>query len=482
MRDITPAMRASKPAVAETAKRQATAQPGTGLRARLAEARTITRLSLPVALTQVGLMLTGVVDTLMVSRIHTDALAASALGNMWQWSLLSLGMGLVMGIDPLISQAHGRGDGPATALALQRGLVLATLVSLPICLALAYTDIGLRWLGQSPRVAALALEYNRFKLPMVPLFLAFNALRQYLQGRTLMAPATWVMWAGNAINVVLNWALIFGHLGLPALGLRGAAIASSLTTLFWALALWGLTYGLRLHRGAWQPWSRHSFSLAGLSQTARLGIPVGLQMALEAWAFSLATIMAGWISVDAVGSHQIVLNMAALAFMLPLGISMGAATRVGNLIGADKGPQMRAAVWAAMGLGAAVMTVSATLFVTLSDWLPRLYTDDPVLCTLASGILPLAGFFQLADGVQVVGGGVLRGMGRPQAAAVVNLVGYYGLALPLAYTLAFKLEWGLYGIWVALGIGLFAVALALAAWIGRTARRPLAQLRVNAAG
>jgi MATE family multidrug resistance protein len=450
------------------------------LHALRTEIGVIARLSLPVALTQVGFMMTGIVDTLMVARIHPDALAASALGNMWQWGFLSLGMGLVMGIDPLISQGHGRGDGGAIALALQRGLILALLASIPICAAMLASQPGLALLGQPAKVAALAGEYNFYKLPSVPLFLVFGALRQYLQGRAMMAPATFVMWIGNVVNVVLNWALIFGHLGFPELGLAGAAIASSVTALVWAVGLWLLIWGLRLYEGAWQPFSRRAWSARGLEQVAALGAPVALHLSLEAWAFSIATLMAGWISVGAVGSHQIVLNMAALAFMMPLGISMGAATRVGNLIGAGDHAAMRRAVWVSIGMGASVMSGSAAMFLLSREALPRLFTDDVEVCAMAAQILPAAAAFQLTDGIQVVAGGVLRGMGRPNASAVVNLVGYYVLALPLAAVLAFTLDWGLYGIWLALAYGLFIVALALVVWVHHTSRQPLAALQVAA--
>jgi MATE family multidrug resistance protein len=190
--------------------------------------------------------------------------------------------------------------------------------------------------------------------------------------------------------------------------------------------------------------------------------------------------MAGWIDVNAIGSHQIVLNMAALAFMVPLGISMGAATRVGNLIGQGDHAGMRRAVKASLILGASVMSVSALLFTCLRQELPRLYTDDLALIPLAAKILPLAGAFQLADGTQVVAGGVLRGMGRPQAAAALNLIGYYVFALPLAYLLGFQLQLGLRGVWIALAFGLLGIAGSLLFWVRRTARRPLAELQVLA--
>jgi MATE family multidrug resistance protein len=445
------------------------------------ELKQVLRLSAPVALTQLGLMMIGVVDTLMLSRVGVTELAGSALGNAWQWTFTSLGLGLVAGIDPLISQAHGRGDGPATALALQRGLVLALLASIPIMLCAAAAEGGLLWLGQEPTVADVAGRYTLYKLPTIPCFLVYSALRQYLQGRGLMAPATLVMWIGNAVHVVLNWALIFGRLGLPALGVEGAAIASSISTALLVAMLVFWTLKLRLHAGAWRPWSRESFALAGLTRVIRLGAPVGLTISLESTAFSISTAMAGWLGQEALASHQIVLNMASLAFMVPLGIAQGAAIRVGNLIGAGDTAGMRRAVRVSIALGAGVMVFSAGAFTFLRHELPALYTSEPGVLALAARILPLAAAFQLFDGTQVVASGVLRGMGRPDAAAWVNLLGYYVFALPCAYVLGIVQGHGLWGIWVSLALGLTLVALAMLGWVRRTARRPLDALRVHAA-
>ena len=443
------------------------------------ELRTVTRLSAPVVLTQIGLMMTNVIDTLMVGRLGVTELAATALANMWQWMFLSFGFGLVMGIDPLVSQGHGRGDGDEIALALQRGLLLAVLVSIPISAAMLLTEEGLLALGQDAHTAELAATYNLWKLPTVIGFLIYTALKQYLQGRTIMAPATWVMWIGNAIHVVANYALIFGHFGMPALGLTGAAIASSITTSFFALGLAVWAYGFRLFDGAWRAWDRVSFSLRGLLRVARLGVSVGGQVWLEGTAFSIAAMMAGWISTPAVASHQVVLSLAGLAFMVPYGISQGAATRVGNLIGAGDHAGMRRAAGAALVAGVAAMTVSAALFVVFRAELPRLFTKDMDVIALSAMILPIAAAFQLSDGAQGVAGGILRGLGRPDAAAVVNLLGYYTLALPAGYWLGVRGGHGLSAVWIALAGGLTVVAALLLYWVARTARRPLAELQVH---
>jgi MATE family, multidrug efflux pump len=443
------------------------------------ELKTIARLSLPVALSQLGMTAMGAVDTLLLGHLGVHELAASALGNVWEWTWLCLGLGLVMGIEPLISQAHGRGDGAGAALALQRGILIALAVSLPICAALAFTRQGLTLLGQDPELAALAARYNLYKLPVVPCFLVFAALRHYLQGRTLVLPATCVLWLGNVVHVFLSWGLIFGRAGLPALGIRGAAIAESTTFVLLVIGLCLWVHGFGLHRGAWRAWGRESFAWAGLVQTVRLGLPISMQIASEAWAFSIAALMAGWLDSTAVGGHQIALNLAVVAFMIPLGISQGAATRVGNLIGSGDTRQMRDAVKASLLLGMAVMLVPALAFTLLRHQLPRLYSDEPAVIALAATLLPIAAAFQLFDAIQVVSGAILRGMGRPDAGAALSLIGYYGVALPLAYVVGFVCHQGVIGIWASLAVGLVAVAAALLILLHRTAARPIFALQLG---
>jgi MATE family multidrug resistance protein len=228
-----------------------------------------------------------------------------------------------------------------------------------------------------------------------------------------------------------------------------------------------------LHAGAWRPWSLACLDLRGLRHVLRLGLPVALQIGFEACAFSFSTLMAGWLGRAPLAGHQIVLNLASLSFMVPLGVSQGAATRVGNLIGAGDLAGMRRAVRAALLLSVLVMSCSALAFALFRFELPRLYSTDAQVVAISAQILPLAAAFQLCDGLQVVAGGVLRGMGRPDAAALANLLGYYLVALPLAYLAGFVWQRGLPGIWLALALGLLVVALALLVWVRRTARRPL---------
>ena len=436
------------------------------------------RLAWPLVVTQVGVMMLGVVDTLLLGRLSVAALDAVALANMWGWATLGLGMGIVAGMDPLVSQAYGDRDAEGAALALQRGLVVAMLASLPVALGWAWTEPALVALGQDPEIARLAQSYNVLRAPSVPFLLAFTALRSWLAGRNIVAPAMWLAAGMNGLNALLGWALIFGKLGFPRLELVGAALVASLVWVAQTLALIAIIRIGGLHEGAWRAWDRRSVEISGLVQILRLGFPIGLQLSFEGSAWSLAAMMAGWLGASALAGHTIVLNMIALWFQVPLGISMAASVRVGNLLGRGDLLGARLSGSVALALGAGVMLIAATAFVLFRAELPLLFTADAAVVALAAGILPIAGAFQIFDGTQVVAGGLLRGAGRTRAPALANLLGYYTLALPLGAWLGSSGQLGLAGIWWALLVGLVIVSSLMLFWLRRASHLPLAELRV----
>jgi len=429
------------------------------------ELRKLAALSAPAAASQLSTMLLGVVDTLMVSRVGVEAIAAAALANVWIFGTIMVANGVVLGIDPLVAQAHGARDGDAAGRALQRGIVLALISSLPVALLWSQTGAFLRWTGQEPALAQMAQDFTTVQIPSIPCFLGYVAIRSWLQGRELMRPALWVILAANVFNLFGNWVLIYGHLGFPPLGLVGSGLATSATRF---LALGGLIAWVRvfrLHEGAWVPWSRDALALPGLKAVLLIGLPVALQIGLEIWAFSGSAVLVGWLGSSQLAAHTITLNMAALAFMAPLGIAQGTITRVGNLIGAGDQDGAQRAGWLAIAMGAGVMTLSAVSFVAWRHVLPRAYTGDADVVALAAAILPIAGAFQIFDGTQVVAAGVLRGMGRTRPGAVFNFIAFWVIGLPLGSWLAFRGGFGLAGIWWGMCIGLAVVAALLLVWV-----------------
>ena len=431
------------------------------------EVRRLLALAWPVAIAQAATMLMGFVDLVMVGRLGGTAIASIGLANPWVFGTMFFAIGLMSGIDPVVTQAHGAGDGTRAARALQRGVVIALAMSVPLVWLWTQTAEFLTAFGQDPELAASAERYVTAQLWSIPFFLVNAALRQYLQGRELVRPAMWVVAIANVFNILFNWVLIFGNLGFPALGLEGAGIATALTRVLSFFLLLGFILGFRLHVDAWVPWSREVLSSAGFRQILALGIPIAFQTSLEMWAFNASNLIAGTLGANQLAGHVVVMHMASFSFMFVLGISQATTVRVGNLIGAARREDAQRSAWVGILLGGTVMAFFAGVFVIGRRVIPTAYTDDAAVIAMAISIVPMAAAFQIFDGIQNACCGVLRGMGRPLPAVVANAVGYWVIALPLGYWLARETAWGLRGLWFALTVGLVVVAIGLLLWIRR---------------
>lgn len=425
------------------------------------------RLSAPLAATQLLTMMLWTVDLLLVGRVGVEALNAVTLGRLWVMGTVVSAMGLLFGLDPLASQAHGARDRVRLGDSLLHGGALALILSLPLAALWLGTERLLVAWGQVPATARLAHAYVQVQIPALPFFLLFIALKQYLQARGIVRPGMWISLWGNVFHAVAAWALIFGKGGLPRLGAVGAGVATALTQVGMLLALLVVFRSHRLQRGSATALSPRRLRWRGLTAIAGLGSPVALQFLLEYWAFALVTLQAGRLGPIELGAHAIAINLASIAYMVPFGISFGAATRVGNLIGAGDSRGAQRAAWVALGLGGGVMLVFAALFIAGRHAIPSWYGADPRVLALAASLMPIVAAFELFDGLQAVGGGILRGMGRTRPAALFNLIGYYALAMPLAIWLGAPQRMGLPGLWWGLALGLAVVALLLLAWIAK---------------
>ncbi|MDJ0787205.1 MAG: MATE family efflux transporter [Myxococcota bacterium] len=432
-----------------------------------AETRRLLRLALPVVGSQLATMLMGFVDTVMVGRVSVEALAAAAVANVWVFGTSMFAHGILFGLDPLVSQAHGARDNEAVGVWLKRGIWMSALLSVPLIALWLGAGRVMALSGQSAEVAEAAHRYILFQIPSIPFLLGYVALRQVLQARELVRPALVVILIANVFNALFNWVLIFGNLGFPALGLDGAGIATSLTRALTLIGLVLFVWRYRLLADVWRPFERADLSFGGAWALLVVGTPIAVQMCLEMWAFGGSAFIAGRLGAEALAAHTVAMNLASITFMVPLGLAQAAAIRVGNLLGGGDPAHAQRAAWVAVSLGAAVMTLSAAIFWLGRTWLPRIYTPDPGVVALAATILPIAAAFQVFDGTQAVSCGVLRGMGRTRPAAVFNLIGYWILALPIGGWLALRGGAGLSGLWWGLCFGLAGVAAALVVWIAR---------------
>ena len=336
------------------------------------EIRRLVVLATPVALTQLSSMLLWTIDLLMVGRIDVLSLNAVSLGRIWVMGTSICAMGLIFGLDAIASQAHGARNRERLGEVLLHAGAVALAASVPLGALWLVTGPLLVAFGQDPGVAALAHRYVLVQIPALPLFLLFVALRQYLQARGIVRPAMWVSFAACAFNIVLNWVLIFGHWGVPRLGAVGAGVATAVTEAGMLLALLLVMRRFRLQRGATTVLDLSRLRVKGLSEIVRLGVPVAVMLALEYWAFAISSLWAGRLGAVELAAHSIALNLASITYMVPLGVGLGAATRVGNLIGAGEPRAAQRAAWVAFALGGGVMVLFALLFVGGRSVIPYL--------------------------------------------------------------------------------------------------------------
>ena len=340
-------------------------------------------------------------------------------------------------------------------------MYLAAIITLPLMLLIGAASYGLALAGIMPVVAAPAAGYLRIlNLGTLPLLL-YGGTRRYLQGVGQVRVITVTYVLANLLNWFGNWVLIYGKLGLPALGVNGSAISTVLSRLFMAAALLGFAWRYERQRG--HPLFRHwaGPSLARLRELVRLGAPAAGQIVLEVGAWNLVTLAAGYLTPAALATQQIVLNYASITYMVPLGVSAAAAVSVGHAVGAGDAQRARRAGWLALALGTGFMLLAAVVFLLAPRPLIELYTHNAQVLAVGTGLLGLVAAFQIFDGIQTVSTGALRGLGETRIPMLANLVGYWVLGLPLGFILCFVFHWGIFGMWIGLTLALIVIASAL---------------------
>jgi MATE family multidrug resistance protein len=422
-------------------------------------------------------MFMGVVDTIMVGHVSARGLAAVALGNLYFWACGIFGMGVIMGLDPVIAQAVGAKDEVAVARGFQRGFLLALLLTIPTSILLLFVRPVLRAFGQADDVIPLAVSYALICIPGVLPFLAFNVLRQTLQAMELVRPIVITMIVANLANIVLNWVLIFGKLGAPALGVAGAAWATSAARWLMVVVLLGIAW--RHLRPYLLPVRADTFSLAPLGRMLALGAPIGIQFQLEYGVFAVVGLLMGTLGTTALAAHQVAINIASFTFMVPMGIAAAAAVLVGHAVGRADALEARRSATAALLSGVGFMALMAIVLLVAPGLIARVYTTDVGVIAIAIVLIPLAGFFQVFDGMQVVCGGILRGLGDTHSPLVVNILGFWVIGLPLGLWLGMRSGYGPAGLWWGLVAGLAAVGLGLLVRVQVRMRKAMRRVEID---
>lgn len=436
-----------------------------------------TRLAAPVVLVNVGMMMLGVVDTAMVGKFGSADQAAVAAGHGVSFLLIGIGMGVLMALDPIVSQAVGAGDSPAIRRAVQRSLVLASLMSLPLMALHLPAEAYLTALSQPESVVPIARNYIHTLTFGVPAFLGFVALRQTLQAMGRIRPLLITIVATNLLNVALNAMLIHGWGGGPQLGAVGCGWATSVSRWF---MLGGVAFASWPQLGAYlRRFEPDAFDGAALWRMFTVGVPIAAQFLFEIGAFNGVTFAMGVLGELPQAANAVVLTLVSLAFMVPLGIAMAGSVRVGHGIGRGDMDAARRAGTVALCGAVVVMTLSALVLFTFPEPLGNLFTDEPGVLAVFLTILPIAAAFQVFDGVQVVAAGVLRGLADLRVPALWNLVAYWVIGMPLGLTLTFRYDWGERGLWLGLVVGLGIVAVVLTLRVRERLRGVVTRLEVD---
>ena len=412
-------------------------------------------LSFPIMISQLGHITVGVADSLMIGNVSITQLAAVSLSTSIFGFILLFCIGLSYGITPLISSK--KSDKNYISMTFYNGLYLNMFFTILLVVITIYSKYFLKYLGQDEEVLFHTYKYlDIISISLLPLML-FQTFKQFIEGLGLTKPAMYISIFSNVINILLNAVLIFGLFGFPRLEIIGAAYATliSRVLMFFIIFIYCLNsrrfqeYLLRLNV---------SFNYTSFKAIFGIGFTSGLQYIFEVGAFTVATVIIGSIGAIQLASHQIALNLASISYMIASGIGSASMISLGHYYGEGDSAEIRKSGYSNFILVLILMCISAFIFIVFRDILPTLYVDDYEVISLASSLLIIAGLFQLSDGVQAVGLGVLRGIRDTKTPTLVTFISYWVIAIPLSYYLGIISDYGLFGVWIGLSVGLTIAA------------------------
>ena len=444
--------------------------------------RSLFRLSIPLIAGHAGNQVMGLVDTAMVGRLGKAALGGTGIGNGLFFVVTIVAMGCVFGMDAPVAQALGANEPARARRAFWQGLRVVVIAGVPTLAVLAALPLVLAPVGVDVDVAREARHYVWARLPGLFPFLFFVCCRSYLQALDVTRPIVVSTVIANVINLIGNALFIFGDaslhklglpgIGLPALGVVGSALSTSIAQ----VAMLGvLVAALRAQEAPPDP-ARRRADPGQIRTIFRLGLPLGVQLLAEVGVFVTCNVLAGRMSKDASAGYQLAITLASFTFMFALGVGAATGVRVGQAVGRDDTPGARRSGFAGLKLILGVMAVPAVLFLVIPEWLAAVFTDDPTVVAAAVPLLRIAAVFQLSDGVQGVAAGALRGAGDPDIALWANVIGHWGVGLPIALVLAHGVGMGAPGLWWGLSAGLTVVAIWLSWRFARLSSRPIRRI------
>jgi multidrug resistance protein, MATE family len=420
------------------------------------ELRELFRLAAPLAAAQAGTQMMGLVDVAVLGRLGAHELAGSGMANAVFFAVSVFGMGMLFGIDPLVSQAVGAGDRLRARHVLWQGVWLAVIVSAALTLVLLGGVLALPVVGAAPEVEAHARAFLLLRTASLTPLLMFFVIRAYLQAHHITRPMIVAMVVANILNFLLDLLFVFGYGPVPAMGVPGAALATVICTTAEVAIVVAAVRRMEMPARV-----DHRPERAAIVQAARVGFPIALYMGAEIGVFALVALLAGRLGALQLAAHQLVISLASFSFTAALGVAAAGSVRVGNAIGARDPAMTRIAGQATFVCGLVVMGISAATFALIPRPLARIFTHEENVIAVAIPLMLVAAVFQLSDGIQAVGAGVLRGAADTKYTFYANMVGHWLIGFPIALWLGFSRGLGIEGLWWGLCVGLTVVAVLL---------------------
>ena len=436
--------------------------------------KAILRLGLPIAVGQLGVIIMGFADTMMVGRYSTGALAASSFVNSVFNLVAFLLMGYSYGLTPLVGSLFGRGCKPQAGTTLGSAVVCNLLFALLLMAVMGWGYTQLHHMGQPAEIMPLVRPYYLAVLASVPFLALFNALRQFTDGITETRTAMWALLTGNGLNILGNWLLIYGIGPFPELGLLGAGLSTLCSRVVMAVVLLAVLLGRKQYAAYRSGLTRQCFGRASLCHINRQSLPIALQMGMENGAFAFSGIMAGWVSAIDLAAFQVMLTIGTLGFLFYYSFGAGLSIRVSVFYGQCNWAALRQTTRAGCHILLGMAVISSLVFVCLGRQLVGLFSTDAAVCALSLSLIPPLVLYQLGDAMQICFANALRGTSQVMPMMWIAFVSYIVVNLPVGYVLAFPLRLGSWGLFVAFSCGLFTAAILFYAGYRAALRKSMA--------
>ncbi len=418
-------------------------------------------LTYPIIIAQLGLILMGTADTMMVGKVGANELASSGIINSLYFWVACIGIGINAVISPLIANAHSQQNHEDCTKTLVSSLRVNVWSSIGTILIMVSLNLCFPLFEQPKEIERMSVSYFWIMITgVLPLYM-FLALKSFTDGLSLTKVGMYITFGGLLLNVFLNWVLIFGKMGMPTLGLDGAGYATVITRwlMFGYIFYYVFTdksfkiYTKKINLSAFYP--EHYFKIW------KLGLPAGSQFFFEVGAFSFCAMIVGWLGKYPLAAHNVAINLASITYMMVTGVAHAGGIKVGNALGEKDNQKAKKFGAIALALGFGFMTMAGISFVLFGDWLVSCYTDDVNVTIIAINLMLIAGVFQLADGIQAVSLGILRGLEDANIPTAITLFAYWVVGVPASYVLGIMFNLGTNGVWYGLSLGLLVSAVFL---------------------